>query len=90
MIEKTSKEFMEGFIFQFPDFDDPALNAQQTNFTVLRLRRALLSRGSLGGIFTRRSVSTVGPGSNEVFGLDANVGVKSERGNAHSSMTTPA
>ena len=26
MIAKTSKEFMEGFIFQFPDFDDPALN----------------------------------------------------------------
>jgi branched-chain amino acid transport system substrate-binding protein len=32
MIEKTSKEFMEGFIFQFPDFDDPALNADFINF----------------------------------------------------------
>ncbi|MEM7222032.1 MAG: ABC transporter substrate-binding protein [Pseudomonadota bacterium] len=32
MIEKTSKEFMEGFIFQFPDFDDPALNAANINF----------------------------------------------------------
>jgi branched-chain amino acid transport system substrate-binding protein len=32
MIEKTSKEFMEGFIFQFPDFDDPALNADNINF----------------------------------------------------------
>ena len=32
MIEKTSKEFMEGFIFQFPDFDDPALNADHVNF----------------------------------------------------------
>ncbi|MGI8852083.1 MAG: ABC transporter substrate-binding protein [Methyloceanibacter sp.] len=32
MIEKTSKEFMEGFIFQFPDFDDPALNAPHVNF----------------------------------------------------------
>jgi len=32
IIEKTSKEFMEGFIFQFPDFDDPALNAPQINF----------------------------------------------------------
>ena len=56
--------------------DDKALAAKQTNFTVLRLRRAFLSRGSLGGIFTRRSASTVGPGSNEVFGLDANVGVR--------------
>jgi branched-chain amino acid transport system substrate-binding protein len=33
MIDKTSKEFMEGFIFQFPDFDDPALNEPQINFT---------------------------------------------------------
>ena len=32
IIEKTSKEFMEGFIFQFPDFDDAALNAPNVNF----------------------------------------------------------
>lgn len=32
IIEKTSKEFMEGFIFQFPDFDDPALNDSRVNF----------------------------------------------------------
>jgi branched-chain amino acid transport system substrate-binding protein len=32
IIAKTSKEFMEGFIFQFPDFDDPALNADFINF----------------------------------------------------------
>jgi branched-chain amino acid transport system substrate-binding protein len=32
MVEKTSKEFMEGFIFQFPDFDDPALNEPHVNF----------------------------------------------------------
>ncbi|MGI9510849.1 MAG: ABC transporter substrate-binding protein [Geminicoccaceae bacterium] len=32
MIEKTSKDFMEGFIFQFPDFDDPALNDDMINF----------------------------------------------------------
>ena len=32
IIEKTSKEFMEGVIFQFPDFDDPALNASTINF----------------------------------------------------------
>ena len=33
MIDKTSKEFMEGFIFQFPDFDDPALNDPRVNFS---------------------------------------------------------
>jgi branched-chain amino acid transport system substrate-binding protein len=32
IVAKTSKEFMEGFIFQFPDFDDPALAEPQINF----------------------------------------------------------
>ena len=32
VIAKTSKEFMEGVVFQFPDFDDPALNEPQINF----------------------------------------------------------
>lgn len=32
IIEKTSAAFMEGFVFQFPDFDDPALNQPQINF----------------------------------------------------------
>ena len=32
MIEKTSADFMEGFVFQFPDFDDPALEQDFINF----------------------------------------------------------
>ncbi len=32
MIAKTSAEFLEGFVFQFPDFDDPALNESFVNF----------------------------------------------------------
>jgi branched-chain amino acid transport system substrate-binding protein len=32
IVERTSKEFMEGVIFQFPDFDDPKLNEEQINF----------------------------------------------------------
>jgi len=32
IIDKTSAEFMEGFIFQFPDFDDPALAGGSVNF----------------------------------------------------------
>ena len=32
LIEKTSRDFMEGFVFQFPDFDDPALNDPQVSF----------------------------------------------------------
>jgi branched-chain amino acid transport system substrate-binding protein len=32
IIAKTSKEFVNGTIFQFPDFDDPALNDSGVNF----------------------------------------------------------
>lgn len=32
LIARTSEAFMEGFVFQFPDFDDPALNASGINF----------------------------------------------------------
>lgn len=32
LIAQTSVEFMEGFVFQFPDFDDPRLNDSQVNF----------------------------------------------------------
>jgi branched-chain amino acid transport system substrate-binding protein len=32
LVGRTSVEFMEGFVFQFPDFDDPALNAKGVNF----------------------------------------------------------
>lgn len=32
ILEKTSKDFLEGFIYQFPDFDDPALNQPNISF----------------------------------------------------------
>ncbi|MGI9371929.1 MAG: ABC transporter substrate-binding protein [Hyphomicrobiales bacterium] len=32
LVATTSVEFMQGFMFQFPDFDDPALDAQHVNF----------------------------------------------------------
>ena len=32
VVEKTSKEFMEGFIYQFPNFDDAAMNDPMINF----------------------------------------------------------
>ena len=47
-----------------------AANALSTNFTVLRVKRDILRRSSIGGIFTGRSVSLAGQGSNEVYGLD--------------------
>ena len=35
---------------------------QTTNFTVLRVKRDILRRSTIGGIFTNRSVSLLGDG----------------------------
>ena len=51
--------------------DAPAANALSTNFTVLRVKRDILRRSRVGGIFTGRSVSISGDGSNQAYGLDA-------------------
>ena len=42
-----------------------------TNFTVIRVKRDILRRSLIGGIFTGRSKSTVSDGSNQVYGADA-------------------
>ena len=47
------------------------LGVESTNFTVLRLRRDVFRRSSIGALFTGRSASTVADGSNQTFGLDA-------------------
>ena len=41
-----------------------------TNFTVLRVRRDVMQRSSVGVLFTQRSASRMATGSNQVFGLD--------------------
>jgi TolB-like protein len=41
-----------------------------TNFTVLRVKRDILRRSSVGGIFTSRSVSVEGDESNQAVGVD--------------------
>ena len=51
--------------------DAPTANALSTNFTVLRVKRDILRRSRVGGIFTGRSVSLAGDGSNQAYGLDA-------------------
>ena len=45
--------------------------ARDTNFTVLRVKRDILRRSSVGGIVTSRSLSLSGHGSNQVYGTDA-------------------
>ena len=46
------------------------VGALPTNFSVLRISRDILRRSRIGAIITRRSVSTRGPGANEVYGVD--------------------
>ncbi len=50
--------------------DDPAAGAPSTNFSVLRLRRDILRRSSIGVLATSRSVSQDGTGSNQALGFD--------------------
>ena len=50
--------------------DQPAADAVATNFTVLRLKRDLLRRSSIGALVARRSVARRGPGANATYGLD--------------------
>ena len=45
-----------------------------TNFTVLRLRRDVLRRSSVGAMFTNRSVSRFAPGSSQAWGIDGTFG----------------
>ena len=45
--------------------------APGTNFSVARIQRNILRRSSIGAMFTRRSLSTRGPGANDAFGVDA-------------------
>ena len=62
------------------DFDIGALNIgtdgsdldgiQSTDFSVLRIKRDVLRRSRVGMIFTDRSESAVGDGSNQLYGFD--------------------
>ena len=49
---------------------EAAVAAPSTNFSVVRLKRDVLRRSSVGVIATRRSVSSAGPGSSETYGVD--------------------
>ena len=51
--------------------DGTGTSADDTTFTVLRVKRDLLRRSSIGAIATHRSVSLDGAGSNAAYGADA-------------------
>ena len=50
--------------------DETVSRSEPTNFTVVRLRRDILRRSSVGAMFTNRSVSRVAPGSSQAYGVD--------------------
>ena len=50
--------------------DETVSSSAPTNFTVVRLRRDLLRRSSVGAMFTNRSVSRVAPGASQAYGVD--------------------
>ena len=53
--------------------DEPAVGAEATTFSVLRVRRDILARSSVGVLFEDRSNSSLASGgSNQAYGVDAN------------------
>ncbi len=51
--------------------DEVVSGAEMTNFTVVRVKRDIMRRSSIGGLFTNRSVSLAGDGSSQAYGADA-------------------
>src|SRR5262249_6753141 len=56
--------------------DVEANNVPRTNFSVVRIKRDVLRRSYIGGLFTNRSVTQAGSGANQVFGVDAGFNLK--------------
>ena len=50
--------------------DEPVSQSRPTNFSVVRLKRDVLRKSSVGLIFTGRSVAQNGIGSNQAYGVD--------------------
>ena len=49
---------------------DEMSDANPTNFSVIRVKRDILRRSSIGGLFTGRSVSVDGQGMSSTYGVD--------------------
>jgi len=50
--------------------DEATSGAESTNFTVVRMKRDILRRSTVGAIFTNRSNSLLGDGSSQAYGVD--------------------
>ncbi len=53
--------------------EEPTTNAVDTNFTVIRVKRDILRRSSIGVIATNRTPNAAGAGSNQAAGIDASL-----------------
>jgi hypothetical protein len=51
--------------------DERVSGAQGTNFTVVRVKRDILRRSAIGGLFTNRSIALNGDGASRAYGADA-------------------
>jgi hypothetical protein len=54
--------------------DEPAVEVQSANHTVLRAKRDILGRSYVGGMFTHRTATPGRVGANEGFGVDSSFG----------------
>jgi hypothetical protein len=55
--------------------DEDVSQSPSTNFTVMRVKRDILRRSTIGAIFTNRSELTANvPGTNQAYGVDAALG----------------
>ncbi|MDP6579424.1 MAG: DUF5916 domain-containing protein, partial [Vicinamibacterales bacterium] len=50
--------------------DEPVSGAHSTNFAVVRVKRDMLRRSSIGALLTHRSVALAGDGANQTYGVD--------------------
>jgi hypothetical protein len=55
--------------------DEAVSQTEATNFTVLRVKRDVLRRSAIGVMATNRSVSAMGTGSNQTYGVDGSFGL---------------
>ena len=51
--------------------DEAVSLTESTNFSIVRVKRDILKRSSVGGMITNRSTSVLVPGSNQTYGVDA-------------------
>ena len=54
--------------------DDDSAGAEATNFSVVRVKRDILRKSSIGVLATNRSKAQALPGSNQVYGVDGTFG----------------